>query len=246
MTERPYLILTLRRTGGTSLMGFLQKVSAFPGVQHEPLNRDRAWGRLTEAFRESGDVAALERGLADRLEARPNIKHCFEIVPAAVTRALIEACAARGHAVLLLTRRDEASRLRSLFLAQATGAWGPQQAAGIYPRVLAGEVALAPVKLEAVRRRAAQDAAALGLVLRLLRHRRIAHDWLLFEEIYARDGRTAERARAVAAGLGIAVAPDDARLAAFASPSGQGSAEILHRLPNAAALQALTEELCPA
>lgn len=244
MAERPHLILTLRRTGGTSLMSFLARVSSFPGLQHEPFNPDRVWGRLTRDFRRSGDVAALERGLAERLEPRPNIKHCFEFLPHPVTRALIEACAARDYAVFLLTRRDEARRLRSLFLAEATGVWGPDEAEGVYPRVLSGEMTLPPVDLRAVRGRAAQDAAALGMVLRFLRHRRIPHDWLLFEEIYADDGETRTRARAIAASFGVTVAADDARLDAFVGQSGQDSAAVFDRLPNAGAVTALLEDIC--
>ena len=243
MSERPYLILTLRRTGGTSLMSFLARVSSFPPLQHEPLNADRVWGPLTKAFRKTGDAAALEAALAQRLERRPNIKHCFEFLPYRITLALIEACAARDYAIFLLTRRDEASRLRSLVVAQATGAWGTQQAAEIYPRILAGEKSLAAVDLEAVRKRAAADAAALGMVLRFLRHRRIAHDWLLFEEIYARDGGIEARACEIATRIGLAVAADDPRLEAFAERAGQGSADILPFLPNADALGALVEEL---
>jgi hypothetical protein len=244
LTERPYLILTLRRTGGTSLMSFLAQVSSFPTLQHEPLNQDRVWGAITASFRESGDVAAVKRGLAERLEQRPNIKHCFEIIPYPVTLALIEACAARDYAVFLLTRRDEASRLRSLFLAQATGVWGASQAGGVYPRVLSGELKLLPIDLKTVRARAALDAAALGMVLRFLRHRRIDREWLLFEEIYADDGEIRTRAREIAGKVGVTVAAGDARLDAFAGQSGQGSAAIFDCLPNAAAVSALLEEVC--
>lgn len=246
MSERPYLILTLRRTGGTSVMTFLSRISGFPGLQHEPFNQGRVWGRLTEAFQKTGDTGALERRLARVLAPRPNIKHCFEFLPARLTLALIEACVARDYAVLLLTRRDEAGRLRSLFLAKATGAWGPPQAAEIYPRIRAGEMTLAPVDLAVVRRRAAEDAAALGQVLRFLRHRRIPHEWLLFEELYAPDDGLRDRARAIAAGIGLTIAADDPRLDVFAGQSGQGSGDILPFLPNAAALQALLQRLCPA
>lgn len=251
--ERPYLILTLRRTGGTSFMTFLADVSSFPSVQHEPFNADRLWGAVTQAFRQSGDAAALRADIEACLETRPNIKHCFEIVPPALTRALIEAAAARGYAFILLTRRDEASRLRSLFLAQATGAWGPAQAAERYPRIRSGEIVPEPVRADTVQRRVALDAAALGQTLLFLRNRRLAWDWVVFEELYAPeirtsgtegDGGIAGRARAIAARLGIAVAADDPRLRAFAERPGQGSAAIEPFVPGFDRIRALLDEIC--
>lgn len=248
LSQRPHLILTLRRTGGTALMTFLDTVSAFPPLQHEPFNPDRVWGDLTRAFVATGDGAALAAGLAARLEGRPNIKHCFEIVDLRITLALVEACAARGYAIFLLTRRDEAGRLRSLFLAHATGAWGAEAAAGVYPRIRAGKAALEPLDLRAVRQRHATDASALGVVLRLLRHRAIAHDWLVFEEIYApgdpSGGDRAGRARALAARIGAQLPPDDPRLRRFAEDPGQGSAAMVPFLPNARAFEKLLGRLC--
>lgn len=242
MPIRPYLILTLRRTGGTSLTSFMQDVSSFPRLQHEPLNPDRVWGDITQAYDRDANEGGLEAALSARLETLPNIKHCFEVVAPNVTRALLEACAARDYAIFLLTRSDEASRLQSLFLAQATGAWGPQDAARIYPRILSGELQLDPIDLQAVRRRYSRDAAMLGLILRMLRHRRIAYHWLLFEEIYARDGKIGERVCDIARRIGVHVADDDPRLVSFAKNSGQGSAGILKHLPNTDAFEGLLDE----
>lgn len=245
MHERPYLILTLRRTGGTSLMSFLSRVSRFPVVQHEPFNIGRTWGDVTRTFRRTGDVAAMARAVAARLEAQPNIKHCFETLPLRLTLALIEACAARDYAIFLLTRRNEASRIRSLFLAQATGAWGAKRAAEVYPRIRSGEVTVPAVRLGMVRKRVDRDAAAVGHLLRFLRHRSIAHQWLLFEEVYAPDGNVAARAHALAAGLGIDLPADHPELLAFSGSFGQSSGDILPFLPNADALSALLDEICP-
>lgn len=244
MSTRPYLILTLRRTGGTSLTSFMQDVSDFPRLQHEPLNPDRVWGDIARSFAADEQQEALRAALAARLEQRPNIKHCFEIVAPRITQALIEACAERDYGIFLLTRANEASRLQSLFLAQATGAWGPREAARIYPRILSGEVRLDPVDLQAVRRRHARDASMLGHVLRMLRHRRIPYHWLLFEEVYARDGEIAGRVCDIAMQIGVQIDHDDDRLINFAQTSGQVSADILPYLPNRDAFESLLEELC--
>ena len=96
-----------------------------------------------------------------------------------------------------------------------------------------------------VRKRVDRDAAAVGHLLRFLRHRSIAHQWLLFEEVYASDGNVAARARALAAGLGIDLPADHPELSAFSGSSGQSSGDILPFLPNADALSALLDEICP-
>lgn len=242
--ERPYLILTLRRTGGTSLMSFLAQVSAFDGVQHEPFNPDRIWGPLVADYLASGDAVALRAAIAAELESRPNIKHCFEVVPTEVTLALIEECRDRDYGFLVLTRRDEASRLRSLFLAQATGAWGSGDARRIYPEILSGARKVAPIPVETVQRQTLADAASFGRTMLLLRNRRIPHDWVLFEELYQDDGGIRDRARAIATGFGIPVGPNDKRLNAFARQSGQGSGAIEGAVPGFAEVRALLDRIC--
>lgn len=240
---RPHLILTLRRTGGTSLTSFLAKVSEFPSVQHEPFNPDRTWGETTRTFRETGDLDRMRASVKEQLAASPNVKHCAEIIPLEVTRALIETCAAQDYGIFLLTRRDEARRLYSLFLAFATGAWGPEEAAEIYPEIISGQRQPEPIDLAAARRRIGADAAVLGQVLALLRHRNIPFEWLIFEEIYNGDTPTKQVARGIAGKLGIAVKPDDKRLRAFSRGEGQKSADIEPYVPGARELRETLERL---
>lgn len=243
MTQRPHVILTLRRTGGTALTAFLGRVSTFPSMQHEPLNRDRIWGATTRGFRADDDTAALDTAMTEHLAKRPNIKHCVEVVPIAVTRALIEAGQAHDYRFLLLTRRDEARRLLSLYLAFATGVWGLRAAQRIYPEILAGRRAPKPIALDTVRGRIARDGAALGRTLALLRHRRIAHDWLIFEELYEGAQSVEVQARRIAVDLGAEVPADDPRLAVLAQRGGQGSEHIAPHVPGAAELRELLDRL---
>lgn len=223
------------------LTGFLGKVSAFPSMQHEPLNPGRAWGTTTQAFRADRDADALDAAMAEHLAKRPNIKHCIEVVPIAVTRALIETCQASDYRFLLLTRRDEARRLFSLYLAFATGAWGARAAERIYPEIIAGRSAPKPIPLDTVRKQIAHDAAALGHTLALLRHRRITHDWLIFEEIYSGSQSIETQARKIACDLGAEVPEDDPNLAAFAQRESQGSEHIAAHVPGATELRDLLD-----
>lgn len=244
MTARPHLILTLRRTGGTAFMSFLAGLSAFPTAQHEPFNADRTWGAVTRRWREGRDMAALEAGVAACLTPRVNVKHCVETVPPEVTRALIGAALARGYAIFLLTRRDEVRRLKSLVLAQATGVWGKEQAREVYPLIAAGEVAVAPVDLQQLRRAAAADQAALGRVLVMLRNRRVDFGWLLFEELYRAEDRIAEHVLPAVERIGVKIAADDPRLAVFAGAKGQDSGSVEHFLPNGADVDRVLAEVC--
>lgn len=226
MSASPFLILTLRRTGGTSLMSFLSQVSPYPNIQHEPFNKERIWGGVTAAYKENEDLEAVKAAIVQGTSERPNIKHCFEFIPLQITGALIDHCRGAGYKIFLLTRRDEVSRIASLFLAMATGAWGSDQAAEIYPRILAGEVTPDRVDPKAMRRRMNQDMRLTGQVLAMLRHRGTPYDWLVFEELYKGETPIETQARAIAGSLGIAVADDDPSLSAFVRGGGQGSAQI--------------------
>ncbi len=244
MNEKPWLILTLRRTGGTSLTSFLSQISTFPSIEHEPFNVDRSLGGITRAFQADEDVPAMEAAIAEALEERPNIKHCVEIIPLELTRTLIDAALERGYHFMVLTRRDEARRLASLFLAQSTGAWGPTAAAKIYPKVISGELSPTPIELKHIQNRVRTDFYSIGRSLSLLRNRQINYDWLLFEELYFGDTSIEQQAVDIAARLGIDVAPDDDRLANFSSGGGQKSGDIASYVPNYDEAVAQLKKLC--
>ena len=226
MTEKPYVIFTLRRTGGTSLTGFLTKVSHFPSSQHEPLNKDRVWGYIAQDYAKTGDAATMEAALLNVLKPRPNIKHCIEICHPAITRSLITQTAALGYKTFVLTRRDEVGRQLSLALSKVTGAWGPEQAAKIYPLIISGEKQLPPLDLVKPLRQVNHDAVALGRTLTQLRNQQVPFEWLVFEELYKGDIPIETHARNIAAQLGITIAADDPRLNNFGERGAQGSRAI--------------------
>lgn len=241
--ERPFIIYTLRRTGGTSLTTFMSRISAFPSVEHEPFNKERIWGPITAEVQKGLGGAALRARLAEVLAQRPNIKHCVEVVPMAISRTLIDLCNDLGYQQFVLHRRHEKDRLVSLYLAMATGAWGPSAAADIYPKLRSGEVKPAPIDLAKVPERIRIDAGCLGEVLMRLRARQIDFDWQIFEELYADPAATRAAALSIAARLGVAVADTDPRLAVFSSASGQRSSEVFDLVPQAAELKTLLERV---
>jgi len=124
--ERPFIIWTLKRSGGTNLAKFLFENSAFPSLEHEALNEDRERGFITEQWRESGCVDTLKRQLHDEFSKSVNIKHCVETVPEPVTQALAEVSCELGYAHLFLIRSNAQDRLLSLQFAEAFNIWGAE------------------------------------------------------------------------------------------------------------------------
>jgi hypothetical protein len=241
--ERPFIIYTLRRTGGTSLTTFMARISRFPSVEHEPFNKDRRWAAVSTAVEGGISSDALRDRLRELLTERPNIKHAVEVVPMPIARALIDVCQELGYSQFVLHRRAEKDRLMSLFMAQATGAWGPGEAAIRYPLLRSGELAPNPINIARVPERVRMDAACLGETLMTLRGRGIDFGWLLFEEIYANPAATVQAALAIAARMGLNLTETDERLSVFSSSSGQGTSEAMALVPQAAEVKAVLDRL---
>lgn len=241
--ERPFIIYTLRRTGGTSLTAFMSRVSSFPTVEHEPFNKERRWAAVTAEVEGGMAPVALRSRLKDMLADRPNIKHAVEVVPMAIARALIEVCQELGYAQFVLHRRAEKDRLMSLYMAQATGAWGPKDAAKLYPKLRSGELVPIPIDLSRVAERVRMDAACLGETLMALRGLGVDFGWLLFEEIYESPAAAVQAAVAIADRMGLDLTETDERLSVFSASSGQGSGEAMALVPQAADVKALLDRL---
>jgi len=246
MAEQPWLILTLRRTGGTSLTTFLSTASSFSTIEHEPFNPGRMLGHITNGFQNSDNIADMSAAVRQAVANRPNIKHCIEIIPTEITRALIDACQEQGYRFIVMTRRNEAKRLASLFLAISTGVWGPEDAMQIYPKIIAGTQTPPPIDLTRLRGRVRTDYYSVGRMLSMLRNRQIDYPWLLFEDLYFGDTPIREQALALARDLGITIGEDDDRLQAFAEKSGQKSSEIAPYVENYDTAVARLNKLCSA
>lgn len=133
--DTPYIIWTMRRTGGTSFMALLSDFSNCRSVEHEPFNEDRSFGYIVKRFREGEDVYPELLAL---LQKRLEIKHCYEIMPEGFNELLYRVSKACGYKHIFLYRRNEVSRLMSLGVAMATGVWGDNQS-HLYEPYLTGE-----------------------------------------------------------------------------------------------------------
>lgn len=232
MSEKPWIIMTLRRTGGTSLTSFLSKVSSFPSLQQEPFNKNRELWHISKDFRESNDFEKLNAAIDSALQNRPNIKHCIDVGPMEVTQALIDAALVRDYYFIVLNRRNEARRLASLLVAQATNAWDHEEASEIYPKIVSGEIIPTPIELESVGSLVRQNAVAMGRTLTLLRNREINFDWLLFEDVYQGPNSVEKIAQELASRIGIDVNEDTPALAEVFAPGGQQSMKIARYVEN--------------
>jgi len=120
----PFIIWTLRRAGGTNLASLLFQKSSFPTVEHEPFNGDRQFGDITKNWQNYKDKENLYKALDNVLKHKPNIKHCFEIIPSEINSALLEVSEKYGYKHLFLFREYPINRLLSLNYAKQTGIWG--------------------------------------------------------------------------------------------------------------------------
>src|SRR4051812_20631343 len=90
LPNRPILILTLRRTGGTNLAGVLFGANQIAKSRHEPFNQDREFGATTASFRAEGDIDRLRSRIAQVLAGPINIKHAVDTVAHPITRVLVD------------------------------------------------------------------------------------------------------------------------------------------------------------
>lgn len=123
--QRPFIIWTLQRTGGTNLTHHLKRRSGLGMAEHEPFNPPRSYGHITRAWKRTRDPDALEAAVRAVCARGENIKHCVEMVPRKVSESLLKASCEADFRHLLLYRRDTVGRLLSMEYAQRTKVWGP-------------------------------------------------------------------------------------------------------------------------
>ena len=237
----PFLIWTMRRTGGTTLASLVMEMSEHIATEHEPFNIDRKFGWVSKAWQQDKDKAALEANIDAFLQPGRKVKHCYEIVPQPVNAALMQLAGRYDYRHVILDRDSEVDRILSLELAKLTGAWGKDDAQRNYLAIERGEVTLPPLDIPAAlhhlqlcrkqRKQLAQDLAGLGITPFVV----------TFEQVYSDFDAGRERVLALLAHLGIdpAAFPDfEERVSEAILSKGQNSARISRFVPNLEEAQA--------
>ncbi len=70
--EKPFIIWTFRRSGGTNLGDALFHASSFQSVQHEPFNTDRVFKHVINDWNENISISALKENISEILEKNIN------------------------------------------------------------------------------------------------------------------------------------------------------------------------------
>lgn len=224
-------------------MMLIQSCSSFPRLQHEPLNPDRALGRLTSEFVRNSDRQVLQTALRKALVDRPNIKHCIDTVPVPVTEVLVRVCVALDYRFLLWSRKNLAERLTSLFIAQQTELWGTEGRNKLVEAVKSGKKELLPFDLEAVRQQAQRDRQSWNEIASLLRQLNADHVESTYEHIYGEQNQKTKRTISLLQSLGLNVSADDKRIQDFAAQAPVGSSTLMHSVPNITQVQTMLQSL---
>jgi hypothetical protein len=236
--DHPFIIWTLRRTGGTNLTRHLVNRSGLRGVEHEPFNPGRIFGHVTDAWKQGKDKALLAEQMRAVCARRNIIKHTVELAPQELSEALVECSAEFGYRHLFLYRRTARDRLLSLHFAQRSGVWGPKGAATrkVDETAVFGD-ALPAQKLADHERVCNQR---LQKLWDALSRRTPAPIALAFEDVYAVPQEQAARAlQPVLDGLGLARgAEEDAALLRLVTTEGrQGTHEQYERFDGTGELE---------
>ncbi len=234
--SHPYIIWTMRRTGGTTLATLLATLSEHAGIQHEPFNDDRMFGHISRDYMQTGDAAALRRALRSNLARRPLIKHCYELTSPNFNRVFLKITTELGYRHIILDRQNETDRIVSLELAQLTGAWGGADARQIYPAIEAGEVNLAPLDLERSLRQMRLCRARRQGLFSMARAAGVSPFVVFFEDVYNDPDAGRVLVERLLAFLDINPSDNakyDALVTTALIKSGQNSARILEAVPGA-------------
>ena len=236
----PFIIWTMRRTGGTTLAGLLETLSEHPNIVHEPFNPDRMYGYITDTWFADRDEARLEFNMRQALAARPVIKHCYELRAPAISASLMKVAIDLGYRHIVLDRRAEEDRILSLELAQATDVWGGPEAATIYAEIKAGTRHPRPVDIDSAMTHMEHCLTSRYTLRDLMQHSGQTPFVVYFEDVYSdvNAGRDLVRRLVEFVGLTPADYPAyDSLMENALLTRGQNSAQIAEFVPGALELR---------
>lgn len=248
-SSAPVIIWTLQRSGGTNFANRLARLTPTKKFHHEPFNKQRTFGHVTRAWLEaaasSNRDAQLLADVDEVLSTGVNIKHCVEMMPIEISRALARSSLGKGYGHLVLYRRSIVDRLMSLHFARQTGIWGPKTANEADQQTL--ERPLAEVPVSELIKHEEMCIRHLREIEEQLRSLGLSYFAVSFEEIYDLEDSDHGVLSAALAALGIDLAkPDFIKWAQSVKESGeQGTRTRYLSAPGYDALVARVKDIAP-
>lgn len=240
----PFIIWTLRRTGGTNLATTLFARSPCPSVGHEPFNLDRKFGQINADCRSGVSETEISARLDEILAGGVLMKHCVEKVPRRFNPLLASVSMARGYRHVFLYRRNPLDRLLSLHFAERSGVWGKRLAS---TTEIDDAIFAEPLPVAALVRHETACRETLQSVYVQLRMHGVEPLLVEFEDIYGDSDKAAVRARLLTllGGLGLASGDgsDDAFVDDIVSGGDQGTRSQYTRFVNHAEMAERVGEL---
>jgi|GEM_PF-622918 len=243
MTTKPFIIWTLRRTGGTNFTTWLSKLTGLKSPEHEPFNLDRQYGYVSKKFLETKNYEQLKEEISKILEEPQIIKHCVETVPEEVSYALAEVACKVGYAHLFLYRKDSTNRLLSLYFAEHTGIWGPNM-----KKEIPKEIFDKPIPIQELIDQEKRDRFQIYAIFTFLKELNSKVFSISFEDIYQIDeGIAFEKCYKIIKELGIAKDEEQLKkeFRSLREQGYQGTREYYKELKGSEELSKKIQELPP-
>jgi len=188
--SKPFFIWTMRRTGGTSLTELLMQMSEYKAVEHEPFNLDRVFGYIVQDYKKellNGDTSKVSSSLDRLFIGKPLIKHCYEITDTNFNKILINSLKNTDYKHIFLLRKDEVSRVLSLFLAYQTNVWGKHGSEEIYNMIKSGKKVLKSFEIDHIRKEEERAIVKTKMIQKLLTQKNIFYKIIYFEDFFTGD-----------------------------------------------------------
>lgn len=182
--SKPFFIWTMRRTGGTSLTSLLSNISEYRGMQHEPFNVDRVWGNFVTEYRQNKSIPLIKDELNNVLKTTPLIKHCYELFGIEFNNLILDVVKEKEYKHILLIKKNELSRICSLFLAKQTSVWGLEQKKEKYINIITKKHRLEPFDMEEMHTHIKWCKNISKQIINTLTLNNIEYKIIYFEELY--------------------------------------------------------------
>lgn len=193
--EKPIIIWTLRRTGGTSLANLLFTSSNFKTIQHEPFNQERVWGDVSKELTNQlskptdeitkYDLGHLRERIAIYCNLKRNIKHTIDNTPFLVTKYLLEVSQEVDYRHIVLLRKNQFRRILSLIIAQQT-TWKLGHTPDVaFSKVINGELEMQEISFKSIAQIFNSAINMIGRLYEELHQNNIEYHRVYFEDLYS-------------------------------------------------------------